>query len=315
MHVNSVDPKAASEYYSKPFPKSATKTTFNGFEAVKTGNIYILFTKVNTPPTNELTGPQTSVWHFGWNTPNSREYNANFRKMGLTIAQMWNASDADAKLVDLSGDVPTAPGGGFPTQEQVLELRAKGAKVDPAVTPGGFGYLRGPDGVMIENAQAGTTERFNHVHMYHEHPACATQWYVTHLGARAPQGRGGAGGGSAPAGPVPGTSSDCNNPRTVYSPPTFPSFAKGGFVRDPAGGVSFDDISISMRPWPGGGLAPTRGHVYDHWALSTADLDKTVARLKGEGVKFLEEVHPWGTMRAAMIEGPDRIAIELVEVK
>ena len=50
--------------------------------------------------------------------------------------------------------------------------------------PGGFGYLRGPDGVMIENAQAGDAERFNHVHMYHEHPACAMQWYVTHLGAR-----------------------------------------------------------------------------------------------------------------------------------
>jgi hypothetical protein len=256
------------------------------------------------------------VWHFGWNTPNSRDYNANFRRMGLTIAQMWNGSDADAKLVDLSGDVPTPPGGGFPTQEQVLELRAKGAKVDPVVTVGGFGYLRGPDGVMIENAQAGTIERFNHVHMYHEHPACAMQWYVTHLGARAPQGRGGAGRGeAAPDAPTPGTSSDCKNPRTVYSPPTFPSFAKGGFVRDPAGGVNFDDISISIRPWPGGGLASTRGHVYDHWALSTADLDKTVGRLKSEGVKFLEEIHPWGGMRAAMIEGPDRIAIELVEVK
>jgi hypothetical protein len=316
VHLNSMDPKAAAEYYPKPFAMSATKTTFNGFEAVKTGNIYILFTKVNTPPTNELTGPQTSVWHFGWNTPNSREYNANFRKMGLTIAQMWNGSDADAKLVDLSGDVPNPPGGGFPTQEQVLELRAKGAKVDPAVTPGGFGYLRGPDGVMIENAQSGTAERFNHVHMYHEHPSCAMEWYATHLGARAPQGRGGAGrGDAAPAGPVPGTSSDCRNPRTVYSPPTFPSFAKGGFVRDPPGGVNFDDISISMRPWPGGGLASTRGRLYDHWALSTADLDKTVTRLKGEGVKFLEEIHPWGTMRAAMIEGPDRIAIELVEVK
>jgi hypothetical protein len=32
-------------YYPKPFAQSATKTTFNGFEAVKTGNIYILFTK------------------------------------------------------------------------------------------------------------------------------------------------------------------------------------------------------------------------------------------------------------------------------
>jgi hypothetical protein len=89
VHLNSVDPKAAADYYPKPFAKSATRTTFNGFEAVKTGNVYILFTKVTAPPTNELTGPQTSVWHFGWNTPNSREYDTNFRKMGLTIAQMW----------------------------------------------------------------------------------------------------------------------------------------------------------------------------------------------------------------------------------
>jgi hypothetical protein len=37
--------------------------------------------------------------------------------------------------------------------------------------------------------------------------------------------------------------------------------------------------------------------------------------LKSEGVTFLEEIHPWGNSRAAMIEGPDRIAIELVEVK
>jgi hypothetical protein len=198
------------------------------------------------------------------------------------------------------------PGGGFPTQEQVLELRARGAKVDPAVTPGGFGYLRGPDGVMIENAQSGTEERFNHVHMYHEHPACATNWYVEHLGGRRPQGR-----GVAPAGPPAG--GDCQT--RWYSPPTFPSFAKGGFVREPRGGVTFDDISISMIPWPGGGLASTRGRLYDHWAVSTANLDATVTRLKSEGVKFLEEIHPWGSMRAAMIEGPDRIAIEIVEVK
>jgi hypothetical protein len=315
VHLNSMDPKAAAEYYPKPFAKSATKTTFNGFEAVKTGNIYILFSKVNTPPTNELTGPQTSVWHFGWNTPNSREYNANFRRMGLTIAQMWNGSDAEAKLVDLSGDVPQAQTGGFATQEQVLANRAAGiTSTDPTKVTGGFGYLRGPDGVMIENAQSGNAERFNHVHMYHEHPECAMQWYVQHLGADRPAGRGGA--AAPPVGPVPGTSGDCGrNPRTVYSPPTFPSFAKGGFVRDPAGGVRIDDISVSIRPWPGGGLASTRGRVYDHWAVSTADLDKTVARLKSENVKFLEEIHPWGNSRAAMIEGPDRIAIEIVEVK
>src|SRR5690242_6201112 len=64
VHLNSVDPAAAAAYYPKAFAKTATQTKFNGYDAVKTGNIYILFTKVATPPPNELTGPQTSVWHF-----------------------------------------------------------------------------------------------------------------------------------------------------------------------------------------------------------------------------------------------------------
>ena len=50
----------------------------------------------------------------------------------LAIATNYAYTTTDAKLVDLSGDVPTPPGGGFPTEEQVLELRAKGAKNDPA---------------------------------------------------------------------------------------------------------------------------------------------------------------------------------------
>ena len=88
VHLNSVDPAKAAAYYPRPFALTATKTTFNGYEAVKTGNVYLLFTKVATPPQNELTGPQTSVWHFGWNTPDSRKYDENFRKMGLQIAQI-----------------------------------------------------------------------------------------------------------------------------------------------------------------------------------------------------------------------------------
>ncbi len=296
VHLNSVNPAAAAAYYPKPFAATATKTTFNGYEAVKTGNLYLLFTKVSTAPQNELTGPQTAVWHFGWNTPDSRKYNERFHAMGLQIARMWDA--ADGKLVDMSSD--TLPG--LPTQEQILELRAKGTQ---PTRQGGFGYLRGPDGIMIENAQGGDVERFNHIHMYHEHPLCAMQWYVTHLGATLPQGRGGAP-AAAPAG-------ECKQP---YAPPTWPSFAKfPGFVRDPSGAVFFDDISISIRPWPGGGLVSTRGHLVDHWALSVAELESTVTRLKSEGVKILEDIHPWGNMRAAMIEGPDRVAIELVEVK
>lgn len=74
-------------------------------------------------------------------------------------------------------------------------------------------------------------------------------------------------------------------------------------------------LEISIRPWPGGGLVSTRGRIVDHWALSVPDLASTVARLKGEGITLLEEIHAWGNMRAAMIEGPDRAAIELVEVR
>jgi len=296
VHLNSVDPKSAAEYYLKPFPLSTTKTTFNGYEAVKTGNVYLLFTKVDTPPLTEPNGPQSSVWHFGWNTPDSLKYDEEFRAKGLKIAQMWDA--ADGKLVDMSSD--TLPG--LPTQEQILEMRAKG--VQPS-REGGFGYLRGPDDAMIENAQSGKVERFNHVHMYHEHPLCAIQWYVAHLGATNPQGSGGV--------PVSPNTGNC---KQLYGPPTWPSFFKfPGFVREPSGSVLFDDINILIRPWPGGGLVSPRGHIVDHWALSVSDLDSTVARLKSEGIKFLEEIHSWGNTRAAMIEGPDRVAIEIVEVK
>ena len=291
VHLNSVNPKAAAEYYPKAFPASASTTTFNGLDAVKSGNLYLLFTRVSTPPATELTGPQSTIWHFGWNTADSRTYNERFRAMGLEIAQMWDA--ADGVLVDMSSDALP----GLPTQEQILALRAKGVK---PTRQGGFGYLRGPDGALVENAQAGQVERFNHVHMYHEHPLCAMQWYARHLGARLPPNA------AQPVG-------DCKQP---YAPPTWPSFFKfPGFVREPSGAVFFDDISISIRPWPGGGLVSPRGRIVDHWALSVSDLAATVARLKGEGVKFLEEIHSWGSMRAAMIEGPDRAAIELVEVR
>src|SRR5258708_38557704 len=124
-------------------------------------------------------------------------------------------------------------------------------------------------------------------------------WYVAHLGGTMPQGRGRGGAAPAPAG-------DCKT--TAYAPPTWPSFAKTGFVRDPAGGVLFDDISISIRPRPGGGLVSPRGKIVDHWGLSTADLTATVARLKREGVTFPEETPTWGNTRAAMIEWSDRIA-------
>jgi hypothetical protein len=62
-------------------------------------------------------------------------------------------------------------------------------------------------------------------------------------------------------------------------------------------------------------LVSTRGRAADHFALSVADLDAWIAKLRGEQVTFLEQPYKIGELRAVMIEGPSREAIELVEVR
>jgi 4-hydroxyphenylpyruvate dioxygenase-like putative hemolysin len=80
--------------------------------------------------------------------------------------------------------------------------------------------------------------------------------------------------------------------------------------------VFFDDVQLRWymnqedRP-----LAPTRGQLMDHIALSVVGLDAWVARLRGEGVRFLEPEYQFGESRAVLIEGPSREAIELVETR
>jgi catechol 2,3-dioxygenase-like lactoylglutathione lyase family enzyme len=288
VHLNSVNPEAAAAYYPKAFTTS-TVTKFNGYDAVKTVNgVYLLFTKVNTPP---QTQPQSTIWHFGWNTPDSRAYLERFRAMKLEVVPLY--ADPENHVIDISSDaLPN-----FPTTAKLRELQAQGTQ--PTLVAG-FQYLRGPDGAMIENAgNFPPNEYFNHVHLFHEQPGCAAEWYVTHLrvGATA-RGERGAG--------------DCQRP---YEEITWPALDKIGMVRNPAGSVPVSDmVSILIRPRHGPYVSP-RGQVVDHFALSVPDLDATVARLKSEGVKVTQDIHQWGTMHAAMIEGPDLVAIELVEVK
>ena len=49
--------------------------------------------------------------------------------------------------------------------------------------------------------------------------------------------------------------------------------------------------------------------------MSVGNLDAWIAKLRGEGVKFLEQPYKLGDTRAVMIEGPSREALELVEVR
>ena len=49
-------------------------------------------------------------------------------------------------------------------------------------------------------------------------------------------------------------------------------------------------------------LVSTRGHLMDHVGLSVANLDAWAAKLRAEGVTFLEQPHSLGDTRAFMIE-------------
>src|SRR5258708_40315252 len=69
LHLNSVNPDTAIEFYMKQFPSTA-KASLAGFSALKAGNVYVLFTKVSVPPPIE---PQTAIWHFGWHVVDVRK--------------------------------------------------------------------------------------------------------------------------------------------------------------------------------------------------------------------------------------------------
>ena len=84
--------------------------------------------------------------------------------------------------------------------------------------------------------------------------------------------------------------------------------------RTPSGGVAFGDVWLPWYMRQGDlPLAPTREHVYDHFALAVADLDAWRQHLEAGGVTFLEDVYALGDTRALMVSGPSQEAIELVE--
>jgi predicted enzyme related to lactoylglutathione lyase len=158
-----------------------------------------------------------------------------------------------------------------------------------------FAYMKGPDGALVE-INSSQTRAFIHVHLYSDAPLCAAEWYQKQLGA------------VSRAAPRTGP---CEVPFGAPSEPL-------GVIRSPATTVRIGEISLIVyprqRPGP---LVSTRGHVVDHIAVSYPNVEAQLERLRNSGVKVLEELHRFGTgsARAAMIEGPDSLAIEIVGTK
>jgi catechol 2,3-dioxygenase-like lactoylglutathione lyase family enzyme len=300
LHLNAVDPAAAIAFYTKEFP-STSKTAWGGFPALASpNNVLVLFTKVAAPP---VADPQaTAYWHFGWHVTDVRKNMALYKtRPDVTLAPLYTTDEGGSVLV--SSDTWPGTGGVLGlTKAQIADAKARN------VTPlggAGFAYMRGPDNALIEYQGNMPAERFNHVHMYQEDPFCAQLWYRTHLNALTPQ---------TPAGAPQRTEADCKVARSPDR--SWPALEKQGMFRTPSAGVLFGDVSMNwyMRQTDKP-LVGTRGHLMDHVGLSVGDLDAWVAKLRREGVNFLEQPHRLGDTRAAMIEGPSHEAIELVEVK
>jgi catechol 2,3-dioxygenase-like lactoylglutathione lyase family enzyme len=299
LHLNSVDPDAAIDFYVRHFPTSS-KGRWAGFPALLApNNCMILFNKSASPPVSE---PQSAIWHFGWHVPDARATLETFKSRPEVNLQPLYTTDEGGSVLINSDTWPNVGGLLGLTKPQIEEARHSGAKPPGG---GGFVYLKGgPDNALVEFAGNHPAERFNHVHMWQEHPFCALLWYQQHLNA-----------------PVrPGfsdtalTEADC---QVVRGPdPTWPALKREGMFRTPRAGVEFGDVVLTWYANQGDTpLVSPRGQLQDHIALSVTGLDAWLTKLRGEGVTFLEEPYALGDTRAVMIEGPSREALELVEVR
>ena len=76
LHLNSVNPDAAIDFYARQFASTA-KASWGGMPALKSpNNVLVLFTKVDTTPAIE---PQTAIWHFGWHVTDIRRSLETYR--------------------------------------------------------------------------------------------------------------------------------------------------------------------------------------------------------------------------------------------
>ena len=305
--LNSVDPEKAIEWYLRLWPK-AERTVVAGQPAVDGEPLLLLFTKVNRPPPGawradvQRSVPQSAFWHIGIFT-NTTDIDGRLKPLGITHLPLFT-SPRDTITVWRSGLAPYAG-----------TLTAKQFPAPPAASrPGGFSYVVAPDGVLFElTGGPDTKESFNHMHFFREHPLCAANWYVEHLGMELPPVR---------------DSSGKETPRALYKPcqveygeAGWPSLERIGTIRQPSAGVRYLNGSMSWYPHPcvgnrcqgAGRLAPSRGQALDHVAFIVDDIDEMLVRLRAARVKILRQPYAFGTTRAFMIEDPDGLAIELIE--
>jgi hypothetical protein len=299
LHLNSVDPGAAIDFYVRQFP-TTRKGSWGGHPALFSPNdVMILFDKVAAPPPSE---PQSAIWHFGWHVADAQATVRRFNERPeVRMRPLYTSNEGESVLIS-SDTWPGEAGALGRTKAEIADARAR--SIQPT-HKGGFAYMSGgPEDALFEIAGDYPAERFNHVHMWHEHPFCALLWYKEHLNAPVRAG-------------FPDTGlaeANCRVERGADQ--TWPALNREGMFRTPRAGVEFGDVVLTWYANQGDRrLVSSRGQMQDHIGLGVTDLDAWVDKLKGEGVALVDGPYRLGDTRAVMIEGPSREAIELVEVK
>ena len=307
--LNSVDPDRAIAWYLKVWP-SAKRTSFANLPGVQ-GDMLLLFTKVDRPPTGQWrddlhrSEPQSAFWHIGANI-NTTDMQPALAAVGVMHLPLYT-SPRDTQSVWRSG---LSPYNGTLTAKQLDTAKSAPPR------DGGFSYVVAPDGVLFEFTGGATTRpSFSHMHFFHEKPLCAANWYVEHLGMELPPVRAADG-------------RETERPRyqpcdVAFGEAGWPSLEPIGTIRSPAGGVRFAGGNMSWYPRQCQGtrcgkdqpLVPSRGQSLDHVAFAVTDFDALFTRLRAANVKILESPHAFGDTRAFMIEDPDGLAIEIVAKK
>lgn len=169
--------------------------------------------------------------------------------------------------------------------------------------PGRFFYMyvESPDGTWIELNTA-RHDNFGHLHLFAADPIAAGDWYIKFFGA---------------------TGRALSTPET----PRAPRMSLTGIQVGPSSSLYLDNVNIIIYPiqysqkvyasdWVDGQteLASTRGNVNDHIGISVPNLDAALEILQAHGVKVTQAPREVpGKFKYAFIEGPDHIAIELIE--
>ncbi len=148
LHLNTLDPSAAIDFYTSKFDCERAK--FAGLlDGVWAQKSWLLFTKVNQPPVWDLT---SAVWHFGWGAEDMKATYAKQLAMGTKFF---------TPLSDIS-DI----GGNTGAKDLFY-----------------YAYVQSPDNALIELNTA-SHHHFGHLHLFSADPVAAGEWYMKYFSAK-----------------------------------------------------------------------------------------------------------------------------------